>query len=247
MSKIFPFLLLLALTSCGGRETSFNEPPPPRLADWKPSLHLADTSLAGGLPGMALEVTDELLADNPRDVDALTRRAAALMQLGRRREAEVSYRRALAVNGDEPAALLGLGRLRLADDPAAAEALFAQAATHDPHDSAALNDLGVSRDLQGHHAAAQLAYRQALAAEPTSAAAQANLGLSVALSGDPAAAERLLRPLAAEPGATPTIRHDLAMALALGGKAREAASLLARDLPPEEVRSTLAGFQQLQQ
>jgi Flp pilus assembly protein TadD len=240
-------LLLLALASCAGRQNAINEPPPPHLADWKPSLHLADISLAGGLPGMALEVTDELLADNPRDVDALTRRGAALMQLARRREAEVAYRSALAVAPQEPAALLGLGRLRLADDPEAAEKLFFQAATVNPHNAAALNDVGVSRDLQGHHLAAQDAYRAALAAEPTSAAAQANLGLSTALSGDPAAAERLLRPLAAEPGATPTVRHDLAVALTLGGKSREAASLLARDLPPDEVRNTLAGFQSLQQ
>lgn len=241
-----PILACLGLAACAEQGPSLTEPDPPPLADWRPSLHLADAALAGGVPALALKVTDDLLADNPQDVPALTRRGAALAALGRRRDAEAAFTAALAVAPDDRAALLGLGRLQLADDPAAAERHFAQAAAGDPHDAAALNDLGVARDLQGHHAAAQEAYRQALAAQPTSAAAQVNLGLSVALSGDAAAAEHLLRPLATEPDATPVVRQDLAAALALGGKSDQAAAILAQDLAPDQVRTTMAGLQALQ-
>jgi Flp pilus assembly protein TadD len=241
-----PPLLLLALACC-----SSHAPPPvsgtaaPALAAWEPSLHLADASLDGGAPAIALRVADELLAAHPREVPALLRRGRALAALGRTREAEVAYRQAVAVQPDSIDALLALGRIRVPQDPAEAETIFARVVAIDAHNAAALNDLGIARDLQAHHAAAQDAYRQALAAAPTSAAAQVNLGLSLALSGRAPDAVAMLQPLALEPGATPRIRQDLAVALSLSGRNEEAASMLARDLPPGQVSETMAGFQAL--
>jgi Flp pilus assembly protein TadD len=99
--------------------------------------------------------------------------------------------------------------------------------------------------MQGHHAAAQEAYRVALGAAPSSIAVQVNLGLSMALSGNAAGAVRLLKPLAAAPDAAPRIRQDLALALAMNGQKEEAASMLGRDLPADQVRRALDGFEAL--
>jgi Flp pilus assembly protein TadD len=240
-------LLLLGLAACGGQSPrpAVVETPAPKLASWQPTLHLAETALATGAPEIALRVTDELLARDPRDVAALDRRGDALVALGRPREAEVAFGTARGLRPDDAGAGIGLGRLRMAQDPAAAEQMFAAVAVANPHDGAALCDLGVARDLQGHHAQAQDAYRQALAAEPTSAAVQVNLGLSLALSGRSAEAVKLLRPLAAEPAATPRVRQDLALALALDGSREEATTLLAQDMPPDQARDAVSGFQAL--
>ena len=111
-----------------------------------------------------------------------------------------------------------MARLRLTQDPAAAEALFARVVDSIRNDSVALSDLGVARDMQGHHAAAQEAYR-------TGAGRGTRVGRRASQSGPvhgacPATPARraLLHPLAARPVPTPRIRHDLALALALSGQ-----------------------------
>jgi Flp pilus assembly protein TadD len=238
-------LVILGLAGCGGPAPWTGEAPASHLANWQPSLHLADTSLAGGAPGIALQVADELLAAHPDNPDALDRRGEALAALGRLREANEAFRLSLAAAPRDMRTLLALGRLRLIENPADAEQIFTKIVTLDPHNAAALNDLGIACDLQAHHQQAQAAYRQALAAQPTSASAQINLGVSMALSGNEGAAEQLLRPLAKEPGASRKVRQDLALALTLGGKVEEAKLVLARDLDPEDVRRTVAGFRAL--
>jgi len=244
--RILSLGLLLLLGACSTSPLSaIPLEPRPALASWAPSLHLADNALAGGAPGLALQICDQLLARNPRNVSALIRRGTALGTLGRGIEAASSFATALAIAPRDVNALLGLGRIRLQQDPAAAEALFAQGVTLDSRNAAALSDLGVARDLQGHHAAAQDAYRMALGVNPTSSAVQVNLGLSLALSGDTDGAVRLLQPLAATPAATPRVRHDLALALALGGRREEAARVLGADLTPDQLRATLDGFEAL--
>jgi Flp pilus assembly protein TadD len=239
-------LLLLTLAACSHEVPPVAEAPLPPLAKWEPSLHLADTSLAGGAPGIALQVADELLAVHPDDADALTRRGEALAALGRPEDAETAYREALTAAPTHVRALLALGRLRLPKNAAEAESIFAQIDAIDPHNAAALNDLGVARDLQGHHTGAQEAYRKALAAQPTSSSAQINLGLSLALSGDANGAIAVLRPLATESSASPLVRDDFAFALALSGNVAEASSMLSKDLNPQDVRRALAGFHALQ-
>jgi Flp pilus assembly protein TadD len=92
---------------------------------------------------------------------------------------------------------MDLGRLILHSDPARAEALFSGVAAERPRDAAALNDLGIARDLQRRHSAAQDAYRQALLADPAMRAARVNLALSLALSGKVARARAMIAPIAA--------------------------------------------------
>ncbi len=240
--------LLLVLASCSARTGASPvplDPPATVLASWKPNLHLADTALAGGAPTIALQVCDELLAMDPRNTGALVRRGEALSDLGRSSEAKASFTMAIDADPENLRALDGLGRLRLADDPAAAEALFARAMTRDPNDVIALSDLGVARDMQGHHAAAQQAYRMALNAAPASVAVQVNLGLSLALSGDATGAIKLLQPLAAASNAAPRVRQNLALALALSGRKNEALNVLGRDLTPDQAQGALDGFEAL--
>lgn len=237
--------LLLLLAACSTPPRTVEVAPEVPLAKWNPSLHLADAASSAGAPGISLQISDQLLAKDPRDADAWVRRGDALSALGRSSEAGTSYTSAIEIKPRDTKALVGLGRVRLLQDPATAETLFARAATLDPHDAAAVSNLGVARDLQGHHAAAQEAYRTALGITPGSVAVQVNLGLSLALSGDPNGAVRLLRPLATAPGAAPRVRHDLALALALDGRRAEASTVLGADLPAEQLRGTLDGFEAL--
>ena len=250
MNRLFPRRLpgglLLLLAACSSRpQKAVEVAPEVPLAKWTPSLHLADAASTAGAPAIALQVSDQLLAKNPRDADAWVRRGDALSALGRSGEAATSYASAVEIKPRDTKALIGLGRARLQQDPAGAEAMFARAVTLDPRDAAAASNLGVARDLQGHHAAAQEAYRMALGITPSSMAVQVNLGLSMALSGDTPGAVRLLQPLATTPGAAARVRHDLALALALDGRRAEASTVLAADLPAEQVRGTLDGFEAL--
>jgi Flp pilus assembly protein TadD len=241
-------VMLLLLTSCTERsvpDTIPLQPPTASLSIWKPSLHLADTALSHGAPAMALRISDDLLLKNPRNAEALTRRGDALAALDRASEAAVSYNMAIDIAPRNSDALLGLGRLRLTQDPAAAEALFARITTADPNNAVALSDLGVARDVQGHHAAAQVAYRLALTAAPAFMVAQVNLSLSLALSGNADEAVRQLRPLAAALGAGPLVRQDLALALTLNGRKDEASAMLGRDMGPAQVRDALDAFEAL--
>jgi Flp pilus assembly protein TadD len=246
--RYFMAIMLLLLASCTERsvpDTIPRQPPSASLSTWKPSLHLADTALSRGAPAMALRISDDLLAKNPRNAEALARRGDALAGLDRVSEAAVSYKMAIDVEPNNVQALLGLGRLRLTQDPAAAEALFVRAMTVDPNNAVVLSNLGVARDVQGHHAAAQDAYRLALGAAPAFMSAQVNLSLSLALSGNADEAVRELRPLAASPDAGPLVRQDLALALTLDDRKDEAAAILGRDMRPDQVRDALYAFEAL--
>lgn len=238
-------LLLLAAACSTPPPKTVDMAPEIPLAKWTPSLRLADAASSAGAPGISLQISDQLVAKNPRDAGAWIRRGEALSALGRSSEAAASYTSALEIKPRDTKALVGLGRVRLLQDPAGAETLFARCLTLDPRDAVAASNLGVARDLQGHHAAAQEAYRTALGITPGSVAVQVNLGLSLALSGDPNGAVRMLRPLATAPGAAPRVRHDLALALALDGHRAEASAVLATDMSAEKLRGTLDGFEAL--
>jgi Flp pilus assembly protein TadD len=235
MQKCVTAALFLLLAGCVSRA-------PPLLDSGPPSAGFARTALSDGAPDVALNVATNILGSRPYDEEALLIQADALATLGRTREAEASYRSVLQRDPGSPAANRGLGRALLATDPAAAEALFQQIAARDPRDIAALNDLGIARDLQGRHADAQTAYRQALAASPDLPAATANLALSLSLSGHAAEAMQMLRPLAGEPNAAPRLRFDLAAVETMAGNRQEAAALLAGDMQSDKLQDALDGF-----
>jgi Flp pilus assembly protein TadD len=215
----------------------------PQLLDsGPPSVAIARTALSDGAPDVALNVSTSILGAHPADQEALLVQADAFAALGRSREAEASYRGILARNPASAAANRGLGRLLLASDPAAAETQFEQITARDAHDAAALNDLGIARDLQGRHADAQTAYHLALAAAPDLPAATANLALSLSLSGHAAEAMQLLRPLGAAPNAAQRLRFDLAAVETMAGNRQDAADLLKSDMQSEQLQAALDGF-----
>jgi Flp pilus assembly protein TadD len=227
------FLLLLAACSSRGANGVGSGPP---------GIEVADAALHGGSPEIALQIASGLVAKYPGNEAALLTQGEALTALGRADEAAASFEEALKTNPTSVGAQIGLGRLRLATDPAAAEALFLQALAHEPRNDVAMNDLGIARDLQGRHTDAQTAYRQALGVSPDMTAAQVNLALSLAMSGQSKDAVQLLRPLADAPKATPQLRHDLAAVLTMGGDKEGAERILSRDLSPNEVQQAVDAY-----
>jgi Flp pilus assembly protein TadD len=231
-------LSLLLVAGCSGsHDSSFSTRPP--------GLDVADAALANGAPDTALHIAQQALAANPRNVSAMVRVAEAESALGQRDQATRGFRQALALEPDNTGAALGLGRLELASDPAAAAGVLLRLSTRDPHNVAVLVDLGIARDLLGQHAEAQRAYRLALAIEPERAAANVNLALSLALSGDPRQALTILRPIALSPGASPRVRQDLAVALVLAGDDEEAGRVLHTDMPQPEALALVTDYHAL--
>ncbi len=206
------------------------------------SLNVADAAIAGGDPNMALSITQSVLSRNPNNVEALVHEGDAYYALGRCPSAIAAYQAALVNDAKSTAAETGLGRCLLKTDPHAAEIAFVAAVEADPGNAAALNDLGIARDLQGNYAGAVDPYQRALKANPGMTAAEVNLGLALALSGNGPAALQYLGPLATGQSATPKIREDYAAALLASGRGGEARQVLSLDLPPDKVQAAMDGF-----
>lgn len=235
---LLPALLLTAaLGACGSLGDSG--------LSGQPSLATARVALSGGAVEVGLNICNALLLKRPGDAELLICRADALTAQGRAAEAASGYQAALVADPNASGARIGLGRLRLATDPKAAEALFLEALTRNPRNAIALNNLGIARDLQGRHADAQAAYGEAIAAAPDMRAPQVNLALSMALSGRAGEAVRLMRPIAERPDASQRERHDLAAVLTMDGKPEEAARLLRPDLDGTQVENAVNGYRTL--
>jgi Flp pilus assembly protein TadD len=200
---------------------------------------LGDAALNAGNPDAALRLADETLARDPANAAALTRRGVAFTALGRLAEARDSLRQAVARQPRNVTALLALGRVQLPVDPIAAEASFQAVLHQDAGNAAALNNLGIARNLQGRHADAEEAFRAALAAAPDMTAAQVNLALCLAIRGQGEQAIGLLRPLADHPDATRKVREDYAAVLAMSGQRPEAERILGANMDAAEVAPAL--------
>lgn len=233
----------LALAGCaGGGERA----QPERL-----SLGLADSALASGAPKLALGVSRAILARDPKNVPALVHQGDAFHQLGDDARATASYRQALMLSPRNVDALIGLGRVALASEPAEASARFTDVLALQPGNEVALTDRGIAADLSGLHTEAQADYRRAIAiarvglADQDSerlATAQVDYAVSLAISGQPGEAVRILRPIASSTAASARVRQDFAMALTLDGDASEAAQVLVTQMSTEDARRALAGY-----
>lgn len=124
-----------------------------------------------------------------------------------------------AAGGYEPDLGMALGRRLLHSDPAQAERIFLKVVARSPRNAAALNDLGIARDVLGRHREAQAAYRAALAVSPELRAASINLALSLALDGDGAGAARVVGRLRGSSDASAAEQADLAAVAALADRA----------------------------
>ena len=235
--RVAALLLLVGVAACSAQtDTQLNG---------VPTVNTARVALAGGAAEVALNICSGQLERRPNDPDLLVCKGDALAALGRGAEAGGYYERAMARDKTSADARIGLGRLRLGTDPAAAEALFLEALSRSPRNPAALNDLGIARDLQGRHADAQTAYGEAIAAAPNLRAPQVNLALSMALSGRAGEAVRILRPIGERSDATARERHDLAAALTIDNKPDDAARLLRPELEGRAVDDAMNGFRAL--
>ena len=215
------------------------------------SLGLADTALAGGQPKLALGVSRVVLARDPDNVAALARQGDAYHQMGDDARAAASYRKALVLAPRNVDALIGLGRVALASEPAEASARFTEVLAIEPGNERALTDRGIAADLSGLHSEAQSDYRRAIAIAGAGQTdednerleiAEVDYAVSLAISGRASEAVRLLRPIASSPDASPRVRQDFAMALTLDGQAHQAAELLVDQMSPENAREAMAGY-----
>jgi Flp pilus assembly protein TadD len=229
--RYLPLLLALFLSACGGMQMSQDTS--------KKDGALAETALNAGTPDIALRLSDATLAKAPNDTDALIRRGEALTELGRLEEARESLRTTVAGNPRNARALIALGRVLLPVNPGEAATAFESALKQDSHNAAALNNLGIARDLQGHHVDAEAAYRGAMAVQPDMVAAQVNLALCLAMRGQGGDAIRLMRPLAEAAEATRKVKEDYAAVLAMAGERTEAERILSSNLSSNEVGSAL--------
>jgi Flp pilus assembly protein TadD len=229
---------LVLLTACSNHAE-------PQLSNGVPSLRTARIALQSGAPNVALGICSRAVESDYQDAAALACEGDALTMLGRPADADTAYTKALTLSPGSVPVLLGLGRLRLATDPKRAELLFLMVLAQNPRNAVALNDLGIARDLQGHHAEAQQSYAAASAADPDMRAAQVNLALSMALQGRPADAARLLGPIASSPDATTRERHDMAVALAMSGNTDAAKQLLRHELQGADLDAAIAGYRAL--
>ena len=230
-------VLMSGLTACAQ--------PGPNQATTAPgpnTLNVADAAIAGGDPAMALSVSQSVLQSDPNNLDALIHEADAYYALQRCPDAIAAYTLALKFEPKSSEAETGLGRCEIKTDPKAAEVSLMRAVQDDRQNAAALNDLGIARDLQGNFAGAADSYHQALLADPGLTAVEVNFGLSLALSGNGAEALQYLGPLAMSPDATPKIRQNYAAALVASGRDADARQVLSIDLPPDQVNTVLAGF-----
>ena len=215
---------------------------PPSAGDAAVGTGLAQAALHTGAPADALRLADHVLAHHPDATAARLVRAEALSALGQSDPARADFAQVLRTRPHATAALLGLGRLQLAHDPAAAAALLRRALASAPGNAAALTDLGIALDLQGRHRAAEVAYRQVLAVHPQLIAARVNLALSLAMQGQGPQAIALLEPLARDPKAGAQLRQDYAAVLTMAGERGKAAAILAADLPAPQAEAALRAF-----
>jgi Flp pilus assembly protein TadD len=205
-------------------------------------MNVADAAISGGDPSMALKVSQAALASNPQDLDALYHEGAAYYAMNRCMDAIAVYKVALGIDAKSAEAQVGIGRCELKRNAMQAEQAFTAAVQDDPNNAAALNDLGIARDLQGNHAGAVDPYQKALLLKPGEISTEVNIGMSLALSGDGEDALQYLGPLATSQDATPKIRQDYAAALVAAGRSTEARAVLAVDLPPDGVNQLMADF-----
>ena len=178
---------------------------------------------------------------NPRDKTIIITYAAALRAAGQPEQAvavmqngvtgypqdidiKVNYAKALAAAGNYGQALNVINDAIRPDAP----------------DWNALLVKGAVLDQMGNNADARAAYSQALLIAPNEPSLEANLGLSYAMTNDLVQAETHLRKAASLPGATSRIRQNLALVIGLEGRFDEARTLLAAELPPDQVDSNMA-------
>lgn len=233
-------LLLLAPPLLGGCAFDMAPGATGAAKDEDAALRLAERTEQAGDYATALQLYQDLQAQQPARYEVLLGLGRSFAGLDMNVRAEQAFRAALAQQPASRDALYGLGKaLYRQDRLAEAEQAFRQTLQADPGYLPAHSALGASLDRQGRHADAQAAYQAGLAIDPTNLALLNNYGLSLALSGQHEQAIRLLRELVNDPKATPRVRQNLALAYGLAGQFEAAATVAAVDLPQGAVAGNI--------
>jgi Flp pilus assembly protein TadD len=237
--------MLIALVALSGLAGCAGGPGATSAASNDPNIRIADAALSSGSPAVALQALNAALRTNQGNAELLERQGRANVMLGNTTAAEISFRRAMAINPKMPAPRLGLAKIIMQKDPVEAGNMFAGLVADNPKDTAALVDLGVALDLQGKHVQAQEAYRKALSLNSSLSSAQQNLGLSLALSGRPEEGAAMLNQLAGNVGDDRKVRDNLAVALTLSGDTSEASKVLREELSAADTARALDAYRAL--
>jgi Flp pilus assembly protein TadD/ADP-heptose:LPS heptosyltransferase len=182
------------------------------------------------LPLVALARLDEAIDAGRRAValapdkpGVRTNLVRALIEARSLDEAADVVAAALARTPEDPIALCQAGHLRLlAEDEAAAEMLFREAATVAPDNVEAHYNLGVALQGQMRDGEAAAAYRRALALEPGHRGARLNLGVALRAQGDVAAALEVWRGFDGVPEDWAELAYNFGCARLLAGEWAEA-------------------------
>ncbi len=148
-------------------------------------------------PSDALARNVRILADSPKNFDALVAAGKAALQLGETQAAAGFFGRAEEVNPRSPLPQAGMGAaLTATGDPHGALTYFARALDYGASVANIGADRGLAYDLMGNQVAAQTDYRAALSGVDRDEARR-RLALSLAISGQKALALSMLEPLLA--------------------------------------------------
>lgn len=191
-----------------------------------------------GLQGYAESPADamaryvRILADSPRDFNALVGAGKASLDLGDAQSAAGFFGRAEEINPGSPIPQAGMGAaLVMTGDPQAALTYFARAEQLGATAAMIGSDRGLAYDLLGKHVAAQTDYRAAMNG-PDRDEARRRLALSLGITGKKDDALATLAPLLAR-GDSGAVRCR-AMVLALSGDAEGAKQTLQARMPGSE-------------
>lgn len=220
---------LRSLGYVGGTDASEEEPPAglpdpkDRIESWN-RLGNAEAALANGRPAAALVDFDSVLGVEPRNPFALARSAAALIELGRVREAE--ERLAVAASAaPRQAEIRGALAALLSRERRFAEAAaqWSELVRLRPRDADTWQALGSALGFSGRPNEAVKALERAAELRPDSAEAHVRVAFAAVAAGDRARAAAALERAAALSGPGP-FAHACALGVLLDDLERAAAS-----------------------
>jgi Flp pilus assembly protein TadD len=181
---------------------------------------------------------------DPSNVDVALAYADALKRLGSDAQAVDVLRRTMMQSPDDPRLLAAYGKgLAATGQYDEASQVLYKAIAMGGAGWQLYSTQGTVLDRMGEHARAREYYEAALEARPNEPKILNNLAMSHALDGSPQEAERILREALSRNSSGAigsTMRQNLALALGLQGKFDEARTVLAQELPPEQVEANLA-------
>ena len=208
-------------------------------------MHLADQMHAQGDDEGAMEFYARAVQRAPDDVPAhLPSRRTCSNRITTTRTRPINIARLSKLKPDNADYRRAYGRvlIKLGTGRTMPRSNMTPRSRSTPDDVKALNGLGVTLDLLGDHAGAQEKYKAALAQKSDDLVTVNNLGHSYVLAGRYDEAVKTLEPYYHSSAAPPALRQNLAAAYAMNGMDVDAGRVLKVDLPPDQVKKTLARY-----